>query len=109
MKIQRGEVYFIKYYDTVGSEQHGNRPAIIVSNNRCNDHSPVVEVVYLSTRIKNNLPTHVEINSTPNKSVALCEQIHSIDISRIENYMCTLSDKEMWAVDRALLISVGLL
>lgn len=63
MEIYRGDIFFVKRNDNnrqKNSEQYDERPAIVVSNNKCNEFSPVVEVVYLTTQEKKPLPTHVE-------------------------------------------------
>ena len=40
MGIKRGDIYYIESgYATVGSEQRPGRPAIVVSNDRNNEHS----------------------------------------------------------------------
>ena len=57
--VHRGEIYHIHEIEVTGHEQHSDRPAIVVSNDVGNEHSPVVEVVYLTTQKKNMLPTHV--------------------------------------------------
>ena len=38
---------------SIGSEQRADRPAIIISNDRNNNHSSVYEVVYMTTQPKN--------------------------------------------------------
>lgn len=83
MKIRRGEVYYIEGFQTVGSEQHPGRPAIIVSNDMNNEFSSTVEVIYLTTQPKTNLPTHVEIHSLKRDSIALCEQISSVAVENV--------------------------
>lgn len=63
---RRGEIYYVengKNYNYVGQEQKISRPAIIVSNDKCNRFSNYVEVVYLTTQEKTDLPTHVDIYS----------------------------------------------
>ena len=45
--IKRGDVYYIvKKNDVCDSEQRAGRPAVVVSNDKANEHSDVVEVVY---------------------------------------------------------------
>ena len=62
--MKRGEIYYIEStYRETGSEQRGGRPAVIVSNDKNNENSEVVEVVYMTTKPKNDLPTHVFIRS----------------------------------------------
>lgn len=106
--IKRGEIYLIQNESSTGHEQRYTRPAIVVSNNACNKHSSVIEVVYLTTREKRPLPTHVEINSTGIPSIALCEAIYSIDLKRLKNYISTCTDAEIKNINNALKISIGL-
>ena len=107
---ERGDIYYILKgtVDTVGSEQQPGRPAIIVSNNKANEHSPVLEVVYLTTQPKHDLPTHVEIRSTPLVSTALCEQVTSVFVDRIGSYVGTCTCNEMDLIDECLMVSLGL-
>lgn len=104
----RGEIFYVFRGTSLGSEQQAGRPAVIVSNNTGNTYSDIVEVVYLTTQPKNDLPTHVTIRSANKTSTALCEQISTVDISRIGDYINTCTAQEMEAIDRALMISLGL-
>ena len=110
--MRRGDIVYIRNEDgkSVGSEWTKDRPAIIVSNNQCNEHSPVVEVVYTTTsRRKHLLPTHVIIHSTPLNSIAMCEAVYSVDISRIEKIIGHCSTSEILRINNALAISLGLI
>lgn len=110
-ELHRGDIFFIKNStrkDVVGCEQMANRPGIIVSNNRNNQHSGAIEVVYLTTKPKVHLPTHVLIRSAKRPSIALCEQIHTVSTERLESFVGQLSEEEMRAVNMALLVSLQL-
>lgn len=91
-----------------GSEQHADRPAVVVSNNKNNENSNVVEVVYMTTQPKTDLPTHVTIRSTGRISTVLCEQVYSVSTERIGTYIGEATDKEMENIDIALMISLQL-
>ena len=79
--MKRGEIYYIEStYRETGSEQRGGRPAVIVSNDKNNENSEVVEVVYMTTKPKNDLPTHVFIRSALSPSTVLCEQVNSVSM-----------------------------
>lgn len=106
--MKRGEIYYIQRRETVGSEIAGARPAVIVSNNALNDTSPVVEVVFLTTKPKKDMPTHVAIQSTGADATALCEQVCSVSRLLVGNYCATCTKEEMERIDTALLISLGL-
>lgn len=110
MTISRGDIFYITNIDeyTVGSEQSGSRPGIIVSNNKANTYSPVVEVVYLTSVRKKKLPTHVLIHGVKFSSIALCEQIHSVSVSRLGRRIGTLTEEEMNKVNQALKVSLEL-
>lgn len=108
MRIERGDIYYILCNKTTGSEQKGKRPAVIVSNDIGNAHSSVVEVVFLTTNLKRWLPTHTEIRSTPSRSKALCEQVTTIDKSRISDYIVKATKEEIKNIEKAIKISLSI-
>lgn len=109
MEIFRGDIYYVNPigYSCYGSEQGAGRPAVIVSNNKNNTHSGVVEVVYLTSKPKKQLSTHVPIRCKV-MSTALCEQVHSIDKERLSDYIRRCTEIEMQQIDDALRISLSL-
>lgn len=108
--IKRGEMFYISRGGVSynGSEQHSDRPAVVVSNDKNNENSNVVEVVYMTTQPKTDLPTHVTVRSTGRPSTVLCEQVYSVSTERIGTYIGECSDKEMENIDIALMISLQL-
>lgn len=105
----RGEIYYV--YPSVcgtGSEIRSGRPGIIVSNDTSNRCSPYVEIAYLTTREKKPLPTHAHVESSGASATALCEQVSTVDKSRLGNYMGSLTKLEMRDVNDAILVSLGL-
>lgn len=107
-EIKRGNMYYVKNGAGTGSEQGGTRPAIIVGNDVGNLHSPVVIVVYTTTQPKTELPTHVVVNSLPQRSIALCEQIYTVSKERVQEYIGRVTESEMEQIDKALAISISL-
>ena len=108
--IKRGEMFYISRGGASynGSEQHADRPAVVVSNNKNNENSNVVEVVYMTTQPKTDLPTHVTVRSTGRLSTVLCEQVSSVSTDRVNNYIGQVSEQEMKNIDIALMISLQL-
>ena len=107
--FQRGDIYYVApSYAEVGHEIWSGRPAVIVSCNQNNRHSSTVEVCYLTTKPKADLPTHVVIHATGKKSTVLCEQISTVDKSRMESGGMRCNGKEMAEIDEALRYSLGL-
>lgn len=109
--LKRGDIVLIRNDERkcTGSEFTKDRPAVVVSNDSCNKFSPVIEVVFTTTSPRKKLlPTHVIMNSTPAKSVVLCEAIHSVDKSRILEHIGWCTDDEIRKINRALAVSIGL-
>lgn len=114
MEIKRGEIYFADLGDcNIGSEQSGHRPVLIVQNNIGNRFSPTVIVACITSRVyKTSIPTHVMLESAKygfqSDSLVLCEQIKTIDKSRLGAKIATLKLMDLERVDRALRLSIGI-
>ena len=96
-KIARGDIFYV----------NKGGPALIVSNEANNKFSTTVEVVYLTTKKKHPLPTHVEVRGRV-PSIALCEQITTVDKKRLGDFVRCCTREEMAEIDKALAISLGL-
>lgn len=108
-KIMRGDIFYVtKYGDTTGSEQSSGRPAVVVSNDKNNEHSPTVEIVYCTTKPKENLPTHCTIRSTTVTSTVICEQVTTVDKQRLGDYIGSCTEDEISRINTAIRISLGL-
>lgn len=108
-EVKRGDIFYIansKYYAT-NPENEAGRPGIVVSCDELNEHSPSIEVVYLTTKDKKPIPTHVPILCKIN-STALCETIYTVSKDRLGDYVRTCSDEEMAAIDKGMLCSLGI-
>ena len=109
--ILRGDIYYADLGPTIGSEQDGIRPVLILQNNVGNHYSPTVIVAAITSSHKKPLPTLVTIQGIRNldkRSVALLEQIRTIDRSRLQEWIGNLDSETLGEVDEALKISVGL-
>lgn len=107
--IRRGDIFYIERFQTVGSEQYSGRPAVVVSNDDNNKHSGTIEVVYLTTQPKENLPTHACVRSCMRDSIAICEQITTVALERVGNYKGHVTDEEMENIESAMLVSLDLI
>ena len=112
-EIRRGDLYYAELDPTVGSEQAGTRPVLVVSNDVGNQYSPVIVIVPITSRRmgRKRLPTHVEVKMPEllkNESTALTEQIRTIDKLRLKEYIGSLPDCLMREVDQALAVCISL-
>ena len=111
MRVYRGEVYLVDFGIGYGSEQGGIRPAVIVQNNIGNKYSPTTIVVPVTSRqTKAHIPTHVRVKGAcfSKRSLALTEQLVTIDKRRIIRKMGNVKLKSLLKIGTALVIGLGL-
>lgn len=109
--ILRGDIYYADLGSTIGCEQNGIRPILILQNNIGNRYSPTIIVTIITSSEKKPLPTHVKIpgvHSLSNGSLVLLEQIRTIDRRRLRERLGRLDSECLGRVDEALKISLGL-
>jgi mRNA interferase MazF len=113
IRPKRGEVYLVTFDPTIGAEIQKTRPALIVQNDVANRHSPITIVAAITSQFDEPLyPT--EVLSQPPEggltipSVVLLNQVRSVDKRRLVRRLGTLTPTTMERVDRAILISLGL-
>lgn len=108
--LKRGDIYYADLCgleQSLGSEQTGRRPVLIIQNDVGNMHSPTTIVAILTTKIKRNLPTHVVISGFAglSQTSAVClEQIKTIDKCRLENYCGNIGNAMMQEIEQAIFI-----
>ena len=109
--MKRGDVYYADLSGSIGSEQGGVRPVVIVQNDKGNRHSHTVIAAPVSSRLaKPPIPTHVLIpeNTMDRTSMILLEQLRTLDKQRLGQWVCALDQKTMTEVDKALCVSLGI-
>ena len=114
--IKKGDIFYADLGEnTVGSEQRGVRPVVIIQNDVGNKFSPTVIVAAITSSIKKarKLPIHIELTSEDSKlpanSVILLEQIRTIDKSRLKEKIGHIDDENIMSqINNALGVSFGL-
>lgn len=108
MDVKRYDIVQADLSGTVGSEQGGVRPVLIIQNDIGNLHSSTTIVMPFSTKIfKNpNQPTHTLIRSSADTglksdSILLGEQMRVISSERIKKKIgCVTNEKERKEIRR---------
>lgn len=115
-QIRRGEIWYANL-NTQGNTrlQGGLRPIVIISNQKCNNMSPVITVVALTSNVSKamakKLPTQVFISKDCGlevDSIALCEQPRSIDKSQLINKVCEIDSDTMEQIEKALMVQLAI-
>ena len=111
-EIKRGQIYYADLSPVKGSEQGGYRPVLIIQNDIGNRYAPtVIAAIITSRHTKAKLPTHIWLNDEcglPKESMVECEQVRTIDKSRLKDFMGAVSDGVMREIEKGLKISFGL-
>ena len=105
-KIIKGAIFYAELDPTVGSEQKGCRPVIILQNDIGNKFSPTTIIAPITTKKDIELPTHILIKQfdkiRPN-SIIMIEQIRVIDKKRLKGFIDILDEDQLKEVNAAVL------
>lgn len=108
---RRGEVYDVDFNPARGSEQAGRRPAVVVSNNVNNQHSPVVIVAAITSKVGRHYPQNVVLPAGAPlrlESMILGNQLTTVAKSRMETPRGALDASQLEELARALRVSLAL-
>ena len=111
---KRGDVYLVSFDPTRGAEIRKTRPALILQNDIANENSDITIVAAITSQFDGRLyPTEVLIKATEgglaSNSVALLNQIRSIDKRRLIKRLGFLKPETMERIEHAIQISFGLI
>lgn len=110
---RRGDVYLVNFDPTIGAEVKKTRPAVVIQNDIGNRWSPITIVAAMTSRFEDPLyPTEVLVRASEGglevDSVVLLNQLRSVDKARLVRRLGALKVQTVKEVDRALLLSLGL-
>lgn len=110
--VRRGEIYYLDWSPGRGSEQTGFRPGLVIQNDLGNEYSSTTIVAAVSTRASRSYPFHVNItpddSGLPRPSIVKCDQLQTVDRTRLVRRLGALGPTKMREIDRALLLSLSL-
>ena len=112
---RRGEIWDVNWSPGRGAEQKGTRPALVIQNDRGNTSpSYPLTIVASMSRTERELPLHVRIapseeNGLTDFTDVKCEQIMTIEKSRLIRRRGVITSEELGKVDVALKLSLNLL
>ena len=112
---RRGEIYFTAFDSAVGREIQKSRPALIIQNNVTNRVTQLTIVAPITSTVRLPLhPAHVLLKADDATglsvtSIALLDQIRTVDRLRLIRYLGSIDAETMRQVDEAIQISLGLI
>jgi mRNA interferase MazF len=108
----RGEIWLVTLDPTVGREQAGTRPALVISDDVFNQsHAELVVVLPITSKSK-GIRSHVPVSPPEGglqvMSYIKCEDVRSISIQRFGRRLGKLTVKTMNEVENCLRIILAL-
>jgi len=104
--IKRGEVFLVNFDPTLGAEAKKNRPAVVVSNDINNAHSPLVSISPITSNVTKVYSFEVEIlpreGGLRTRSKVMVNQTRAVDKIRLMKRLGQLSETSMNIVNEAL-------
>src|SRR5438105_15911455 len=112
---RRGEIWDVNWSPGRGAEQKGTRPALIIQNDRGNTSpSYPLTIVASMSRTEREISLHVRIapseeNGLTDFTDVKCEQVMTIEKSRLIRRRGVITSEELNKVDVALKLSLDLI
>lgn len=112
-ELRRGDVVRVRLDPVEGSEQAGERPALILSPAIINEHSPVIVLASITSKRTERVFAFEALLESPDgglslRSKVMLMQIRSVNKTRLIGYYGRASDAVMQQVDQAFKVTVGL-
>jgi len=106
VSIKRGEIFLVNFDPTIGAEAKKTRPALVVSNDINNAHSPIVSISPITSNVKRVYSFEVEIppktGGVRTRSKVMVNQTRAVDKIRLIRKLGYLPNEIMVNVNQAL-------
>lgn len=104
--MQRGDVYRFKVPKGLGHEQQGERYGVVVQSDVLLPRSVVLVAPTSQSAKAASFRPQIEVAG--GRTRVLVEQLGAVDAQRLGRRVATLTAEEMWSIDDALVIVLGL-
>ncbi|HJW13512.1 MAG TPA: type II toxin-antitoxin system PemK/MazF family toxin [Thermoanaerobaculia bacterium] len=109
---RRGEVWFVSLNPTVGHEQAGRRPAVVISEDAFNSGPADLVVLLPITSTLKPIPSQIRLSppegGLDRESAVLCEAVRSVSRQRLIRRLGAVSAARLALVEDALRILLRL-
>ena len=104
--IKRGDLFLVNFDPTVGAEAKKIRPALVVSNDINNLHSPIISIAPITSNVIKVYSFEVQIppgtGGLRTRSKVMVNQTRAVDKIRLIKKLGQLSEQIMKDIDQTL-------
>lgn len=80
---RQGDIIVLNFSPTLGHEQRGRRPALVVSNNTFHKFTHGIAIVCPITNTHRNVPAHIMLDSkTSTTGFIMADQVKALDLTK---------------------------
>ena len=106
--MKRGDIYWVNFDPSIGTEIKKRRPAIIISNDLSNMYLERVQVIPLTSNVSKTYKTEIIIELQGKKAKAIGSQITTIDKRRLCGFIKKIPKKRLKEINEIIKIQLGL-
>ena len=107
-RLERGQIWWVRLDPTVGAEIKKTRPCVILTVEAVSRARRTVTVLPFSTSAMPRPPLAVALPSAGAQAVAVCDQLRTVDKSRLTRQFGRLSEPDLRAVEDGVRAVLGL-
>jgi mRNA interferase MazF len=107
--MKRGEVWWVNFDPSIGSEIRKTRPAVIVSNDTSNQFSKRVQVVPATSNTDKLYPPECYIQIKGQTSKIMADQIMTVSKERLYSRIGKVTDEELAEIERVISLQLALI
>lgn len=104
--IKKGDVFLVNFDPTIGAEARKKRPAVVVSNDINNAHSPIISICPITSNVKRIYSFEVAVpqnaGGLDKPSKIMVNQTRAVDKARLMKRIGHLRAEIMKRIDTAL-------
>ncbi|SRR6266516_2518049 len=107
-RIKRGDVWWVSFDPSLGSEIRKTRPAVIVSNNAANAVLSRVVVVPVTSQTAKLYPGEATVTIDGRPAKAMADQIAAASKQRLRSRVAALTPADLKSVEDAILVHLAI-